>query len=184
LFVGVWMALRTERLVLLVFSIVLGSMAGEVLNLERCLERLAESLRKVSRSHHQRFAEGLTTAFLLFCTGSMTVLGAFEEGRGEYPRLLLAKSLLDGFSSVALAASLGIGVLFSALPLLVYQGGLTLCARYLHAALSASAMNEITAVGGILLIGLGFSILEIKKLSVVNMLPALLVAGILASFLR
>jgi uncharacterized membrane protein YqgA involved in biofilm formation len=121
------------------------------------------------------------TAFLLFCMGSMTVLGAIEEGLGGRPNLLAAKSVLDGFASLALAASLGVGVLFSVFPLFIYQGGLTLLAGSLHAVMSDAVVNEVSAAGGLILIGLGITILEIKRLKVLNMLPALVFAGVLAA---
>jgi len=112
--------------------------------------------------------------------GSMTILGAFEEGLGKGCDLLLAKSVLDGFASIALAASLGVGVLFAAVPLFLYQGGLTLIAGYLSKYLSTSVINELSAVGGLLLLGLGFNILQIKKIKVLNLLPAILFAVIFA----
>ena len=127
-------------------------------------------------------ARGFVTSFLLFCMGSMTILGAIEEGLGGRPNLLLAKSVLDGFSSIALSASFGVGVLFSAIPLLIYQGGITLFASSLHHVLTPKLINELTAVGGLLLIGLGINILKIKQLSILNMLPSLIVAAILAYF--
>jgi uncharacterized membrane protein YqgA involved in biofilm formation len=111
--------------------------------------------------------------------GSMAILGAFEEGLGGAPNLLLAKSVLDGFSSIALAASLGIGVIFSAIPLLIYQGGLTLFAGSLQSFFTESIIKELTAVGGLLLIGLGINILEIKKLVILNMIPSLVIVVIL-----
>jgi uncharacterized membrane protein YqgA involved in biofilm formation len=117
--------------------------------------------------------------------GSMTVLGAIEEGMGGKPNLLAAKSVLDGFASLALASSLGIGVLFSVIPLFIYQGGLTLLAGSFHAVISDVVVNEMSAAGGLILIGLGITILEIKRLKVLNMLPALVFAGVLAAvFLR
>jgi len=112
--------------------------------------------------------------------GSMTILGAFEEGLGGRPNLLLSKSILDGFSSVVLSAGLGIGVIFSVIPLLIYQGGLTLFAGWLGEFFNEIVINEMSAVGGLILIGLGINILEIKEIKVVNMLPGLLVAVILA----
>lgn len=132
-----------------------------------------------------RFAEGMVAAFLLFCMGSMTVLGAIEEGLGKAPNLLLAKSVLDGFASIALAAAFGIGVAFSVIPLLVYQGGLTLLAGAAEKVLSEAIVTEVSAVGGLLLIGLGISLLEIKRVKVLNMLPALVFAALLAwAFLK
>jgi uncharacterized membrane protein YqgA involved in biofilm formation len=201
LFIGFTMAAKTRSLLVLVFSIVLGAISGELLDIDRLLNRFGGWLRtKLERKdiHHKdtktqseeppdrsRFAEGLVTAFLLFCMGSMTVLGAIEEGLGGRPNLLAAKSVLDGFASLALAASLGIGVLFSVIPLLLYQGGLTLLAGSLHAVMSDVVVNEVSAAGGLILIGLGITILEIKQLKVLNMLPALVFAGVLAAvFLR
>lgn len=206
LFIGFTMATKTKSLLVLVFSIVLGAIAGELLDIDRLLNRFGEWLRKrLERNgiNHQgtkartgeesdttvpepsRFAEGLVTAFLLFCMGSMTVLGAIEEGLGGRPNLLAAKSVLDGFASLALASSLGIGVLFSVIPLFIYQGGLSLLAGSLHTALSNTVVGEVSAAGGLILIGLGITILEIKQLKVLNMLPALVFAGVLAAvFLR
>jgi len=201
LFIGFTMAAKTKSLLVLVFSIVLGAVTGELLDIDKLLNRFGEWLRKrlekkgnghedtKARSggvaEQSRFAEGLVTAFLLFCMGSMTVLGAVEEGLGGRPNLLAAKSVLDGFASLALAASLGVGVLFSVIPLFIYQGGLTLLAGSLHAVMSDVVVNEVSAVGGLILIGLGITILEIKQLKVLNMLPALVFAGVLAAvFLR
>ena len=121
-----------------------------------------------------QFSEGMVTAFLMFCMGSMTILGAIEEGLGNEPKLLLIKSLMDGFSSIALVAALGVGVIFSVIPLLLYQGGLTLLAAWVGESLSELMIDELTATGGILLIGLGISILGIKKIQVLDLIPALL----------
>jgi uncharacterized protein len=185
LFIGFTMAAKTKSLLVLVFSIVLGAITGELLDIDRLLNRLGEWLKVRLKLGNERFAEGLVTAFLLFCMGSMTVLGAIEEGMGGRPNLLAAKSVLDGFASLALASSLGIGVLFSVVPLLIYQVGLTLLAGSFHAVLSDVVVNEISAAGGLILIGLGITILEIKQLKVLNMLPALVFAGVLAAvFLR
>lgn len=185
LFIGFTMAAKTRSLIILVFSIVLGAILGELLAIDKHLNRFGEWLKGRLGSGNERFAEGMVTAFLLFCMGSMTVLGALEEGMGGRPNLLLAKSVLDGFASVALAASFGIGVLFSVVPLLIYQGGLTIAAWSLGRVLADSVVNEVTAAGGLVLIGLGLTILEIKPLKVLNLLPALVIAGLLAAvFLR
>ena len=184
LFLGISMASKTGNFLIMVFSIVGGSIIGELLNIEKRVEGFSRFLKGAVRSGNDHFSEGFVTSFLLFCMGSMTILGAIEEGLGGRPNLLLAKSVLDGFSSIALSASLGVGVLFSALPLLVYQGGLTLFASSLHHALTPKLINEVTAVGGLLLIGLGVNILKIRQLSVLNMLPSLVIAAVLACFLN
>jgi hypothetical protein len=180
LFLGFSMALKTANFLIMIFSGAIGAVIGELCQIERGINRLGGNLKRRLKSDNDKFAEGLVTAFLLFCMGSMTILGAFEEGLGGKPNLLLAKSLLDGFSSMALAAGLGVGVLLAVVPLLIYQGGLTLLAGLLGDILTTPIVNEMTAVGGLLLIGLGLTILEIKIVKVVNMLPSLVVAIILA----
>jgi len=184
LFIGMQMALKTQDLLIMIFSILIGAVAGELLGLEKGITRMSDWLKTKVHSRNEKFTEGLVTAFLLFCMGSMTILGAIEEGMSGKPDLLLAKSVLDGFSSIALSASLGAGVLFAVIPLLIYQGGLTLLAGQLGTVLSPPVVNEITATGGLLLIGLGINILEIRKIQVLNMIPALLVAGVLAWLLH
>lgn len=181
IFIGINMATKTNSFLILIFSIVLGSIAGELIDLDKHLGNLSEKLKAKLHSNNEKFTEGLVTAFLLWCMGSMTILGAMEEGFGNYPNLLLAKSVLDGFSSLALAASMGVGVMFAAIPLLIYQGGLTILAAFLGDFVSDPVIAEITAAGGLLLIGLGIDILEIKKLKILNMLPALVVAVVLAA---
>lgn len=177
--IGMSMAIRTANWLVVVFAIVPGALVGELIDIDRHLNRFGEFLKRRLRLGGARFSEGMVAAFLLFCMGSMTVLGAIEEGLGRAPNLLLAKSVLDGFASVALAATFGVGVAFSALPLLVYQGGLTLAAGSLQAVLADAVVNEVSAVGGLLLVGLGINILGIGKLKVINMLPALVFAALL-----
>ncbi|MBU2554154.1 MAG: DUF554 domain-containing protein, partial [Bacteroidetes bacterium] len=150
---------------------------------ETRLEHLSELLKARFKLKGDRFTEGLLTAFLLYCMGSLTVLGAVTEGMGGGPDILLIKSLMDGVSSIALASALGIGVVFSAIPLVIYQGGLTLVSMYLGDFIPQEIITDMSAVGGILLIGLAISILEIKKIRVINMLPSLVVIVLLLLFL-
>jgi len=180
LFVGVAMALKTNNYLILVFSIVLGAVLGTLVLLDEQLNGFSDWLKTKIKTDNNKFSEGLVSAFLLYCMGSMTILGAFEEGLGNTPNLLLAKSLMDGVSSIALSAGLGVGVIFSVIPLIIYQGGLTLFARVLNDKLSEPIINELSAVGGLMLIGMGLNILEISKIKVINMLPALLVVVALA----
>jgi len=182
LFIGFLMAQKTQNPLVMIFSIVIGAIIGEMIDLAAYLERFSNFLKIKVKSKEEKFSEGLITAFLLFCMGSMTILGAIEEGLGNRPNLFLAKSVLDGFSSIALSTTFGIGVLFSAAPLLIYQGTLTLFAGLLQNVLSKVVVNELSAVGGLILIGLGLNILEIKPIKILNMLPALLIAVILSYF--
>ncbi|PLX23732.1 MAG: DUF554 domain-containing protein, partial [Marinilabiliales bacterium] len=175
LFIGMYMALKSNNLFLMVISIVSGGIIGEWINIDKYLNRFGENVKSRFKSNNSKFSEGLVTAFLLFCMGSVTILGAIEEGLGGKPNLLLAKSVLDGVSSIALAAAMGYGVAFSIVPLLIYQGGLTLLAAYFGDYFAESIINELTGIGGLMLIGLGINILEIKQLKILNMLPALLI---------
>jgi uncharacterized membrane protein YqgA involved in biofilm formation len=185
LFLGITMAMKVGNFLVMIFSIVLGSIAGELLNVDGRITSMSEFLKRKIRLKSERFTEGLVTAFLIFCMGSMSILGPIEEGLGKPPNILLAKSVLDAFSSMALSASLGVGVLFSVIPLVMYQGGITLFAGYVQGFFTSALINELTAVGGLLLMGLGINILEIKSLKILNMLPSLVIVVILASiFLR
>ncbi|MFW6365859.1 MAG: DUF554 domain-containing protein [Spirochaetota bacterium] len=170
---GFMMALKMENLLIVIFSLVLGAIIGQTIDLESRMERFGNSLRQRFSVGTERFSEGMLSAFLLFCMGSMTILGAFDEGLKGDPTLLLTKSVMDGFASIALSSALGIGVGFSVIPLLLYQGGLTLLSGLIGRFVGASVISELTAVGGILLVGLGIEILEIKKIRVFNILPAI-----------
>jgi len=185
IFLGVTMALKTSNYLIMIFSIVVGGIVGEVLNIEEKSDKMGNYLKRKLRLGSPTFSEGLVTAFLLYCMGSMTILGAIEEGLGNKPTLLLAKSLLDGFSAIALSSTLGVGVMFSIIPLVLYQGGLTLLTKLLGNYFNEMIINELTAVGGLLLIGMGLRVLEIKKIRVLNMLPALvIVIGLSVIFIK
>ncbi len=179
LYLGVSMALKANELLLMVFSLVVGALMGEGLRLEDRVEHLSERLKRKIGSKEDKFSTGFVTAFMLFCLGTLTILGSLEEGMGKEPTLLMTKSVMDGFSAVALAAVMGVGVIFSVIPLLIYQGGLTLLTALFGEVIPELIINEIAGVGGILIIGLGISILEIKKIKVLNMLPAILVEVLL-----
>lgn len=174
LLLGLSMGLKTEKPLLLIFSLILGALAGTALNLQRRIEKWGENIKNRFNLKADKFAEGMVIAFLMFCMGSLTILGAIEEGTGGEPKLFYVKSLMDGFSSIALASSLGGGVLFSIIPLLLYQGGLTILASVIGGSLSPPMITELSAVGGVLLMGLGVNILEIKKIEILNILPSLL----------
>ncbi len=182
LFLGINMATKTSNFLIMIFSIVIGSIIGELLDIDKAVNRFGDWLKKRIKSKNDKFSEGFITSFLMFCMGSMTILGAFEEGLGGKPNLLLAKSMLDMFSSIILSASLGIGVIFSVIPLIIYQGGLTLFAGSLTGFFTDPIINELTAVGGLLLIGLGLNILDIKSIKILNMIPSLIIVVILSYF--
>ena len=177
--IGISMVVKMEHILIVVGSLAVGSLLGEWMNLEVGVERMSEYLKKRFRIGSDKFSEGLITAFLLFCIGSMTILGTIQEGTGGSSDLLLTKSLMDFFSGMLLASAFGFGVIVSAVPLLIFQSLLTLLAMYASSFFTHAIIQGLTSVGGILLIGLGINVLEIKKLRIINMLPALLVVVLL-----
>lgn len=179
---GIIMAIKINNLLIMIFSIVIGSIIGEIIDIDKWINNFGDKLKKLFKGKNVRFSEGFITAFLLYCMGSMTILGAIEEGLGGIPNLLVAKSILDGFSSIILSATMGIGVLFSFIPLIIFQGSLTILASNLQYVFTEIIINELSAVGGILLLGLGISILEIKKIKILNMLPSLIIVVILTYY--
>ena len=176
------MAIKTNNFLIVAFSLIIGSVIGEILGIEKYLENLSEKMKNKLKNSSDKFSEGFITTTLIYCIGPMAILGSIEEGLGNTPNLLFAKSVLDGVASIALSSALGIGVIFSAVPLLIYQGSITLFASYVSNYLSDALIIELSAVGGILLLGLGMSIAEIKKFKVVNMLPSLFVVVMLSYF--
>jgi uncharacterized membrane protein YqgA involved in biofilm formation len=183
LLIGMQMALKTDNILLLIFSLVIGGIIGEMMGIEEGLERFGEKvkLKIKNNTDSEKFVEGFVTASLLYCVGSMAIMGALKEGLSGNPDILYIKSLMDGVTSIAFTAVMGIGVIFSAIPVFLYQGGITLMARSIKDFLSPEIINEMTAVGGILILGIGFGLLEIKKIKIGNMLPAILVAAFLAA---
>jgi len=183
LLIGMQMAIKADNVLLVIFSLVIGGVIGEIIDIEAGLERFGERIKGKFKSNNtsERFVEGFLTASLLYCVGSMAIMGAIKEGLSGNPDILYAKSLLDGVTSIAFTAAMGIGVLFSAIPVFLYQGGITLLAHTIKDFLSPEIINEMTAVGGILILGIGFGLLGIKKIKVGNLLPAILVAAFLAA---
>ena len=173
--IGASMAVSMEKILIVVSSLALGSLIGEWCDLERGVEKLSEYLKVRFKIGSEKFSEGLVTSFLLFCVGSMTILGTIQEGTGGSPDLLFTKSTMDFFSAILLASAMGVGVLFSSVPLFIFQATITIIARYAANFFTDDIILGLTNVGGILLIGLGINILGIKKLRIMNMLPSLLI---------
>ncbi|MDR1526679.1 MAG: DUF554 domain-containing protein [Dysgonamonadaceae bacterium] len=173
LLLGFQMALGLSSPLLVLFSLIIGGFTGAKIKLDEKIDRLGDAIKTKMKNENERFTEGLTTAFLLFCMGSMTIVGAIEEGFGKTSDLLLTKSILDFFSSVMLASGLGIGVLFSFVPLLLFQGGITLSVSIIGKDIPSEIISEITAVGGVILMGLSFNLLQIKEMKIINLLPSL-----------
>ena len=173
--IGTSMAVSMEKILIVVSSLALGSLLGEWCDLEKGVEKLSDYLKVRFKIGSEKFSEGLVTSFLLFCVGSMTILGTIQEGTGGSPDLLFTKSSMDFFSAILLASAMGVGVLFSSVPLFIFQATITIIARYAANFFTDDIILGLTNVGGILLIGLGINILGIKKLRIMNMLPSLII---------
>ncbi|MEG1641710.1 MAG: DUF554 domain-containing protein [Synergistaceae bacterium] len=178
---GVSMALKSVNPLIMVVSVVVGSVVGSLLKLEEKFSSFCEWVEFKLGDRAEGFALGFVASTVLFCTGSMAILGAFEQGFGGYPSLLITKSFMDGMTSVAMGASLGVGVLFSSIPIFVYQGFLTLFAQFLRPFVSDAGLVEMSATGGIILMAIGLNLLGWKKIFVMNMVPGLLFAVVLGN---
>jgi len=203
--IGVQMFLDAQNVIVVLASLLFGGLIGEWWQIEAKLSALGEffeerfadrgastldhsNLEKIADQPLVRgsspFIQGFLTASLVFCVGPMTILGSIQDGlTGDY-RLLAIKSILDGFAALAFASTLGMGVLFSTVVILLYQGGLSLLASQAQAIITAQMMNEMTAVGGLLIFGIAVSsLLKIKHIRVGNFLPALAIAPLIVALL-
>jgi uncharacterized membrane protein YqgA involved in biofilm formation len=180
LLIGFKMAFRTDSILLVIGSLTLGGIVGELVRLEEGLENLGEFIKRKVKSRSGNFVLGFVTSSLVFCIGPMTIVGSIQDGVSGDASVLYAKSLLDGFASVVFASSLGIGVIFSALVVLIFQGSLTLLGGELSFLLRPEILNELIATGGLIIVGIGIYLLGIKKIKVGSFLPALVVAVVLA----
>ena len=185
LVIGLQMSLATQNILIVLGSLLAGGIVGEMLRLHEGLIRLGNTLQtKLGAEKDSTFSKGFVTASLLFCVGPMTILGSIQDGlSGDYT-LLATKSILDGFASLALAASMGWGVLCAALTVLIYQGGLTLGAGLVKTLLTESMVAEMTATGGTLILAIGLNLLDLTTIRVANFLPALMLAPLVVALLQ
>lgn len=175
--IGLLSALKTEKLLCLIVCMALGTVLGEALRIDDRIESLGDQLKRRfirKGDGNSRFSEGFVSACILFCIGSMTIVGSLEAGINGNNDIIFAKSVLDLISSMALAAAMGVGVMFSAFFILLFQGGLTLLAAWAAPALSHAVVTEMSAVGGAILIGMGINLLGLsrERIKVSNMLLA------------
>jgi uncharacterized membrane protein YqgA involved in biofilm formation len=185
LVIGLQMSLSTENLLVVLGSLLAGGIVGELIRLHEGLNKLGDALQaELSAEKDNTFSKGFVTASLLFCVGPMTILGSIQDGlNGDYT-LLATKSILDGFASLAFAASMGWGVVFAVLTILIYQGGLTLGAGLVKTLLTEPMVVEMTATGGTLILAIGLNLLDLTTIRVANFLPALLIAPVVVGLLH
>jgi len=181
LYIGISGSLSGENVLILIASIVLGAISGTLLNIDGAINRMAETAEARFRKSGSdiSIAEGIISATLLFCVGSMTVTGSIQAGLTGDNSVLITKAMLDLVSSMMLASSLGVGVLLSAVSVLIIQGGLVLLAGLISPLISAGAINEMTCAGSVLIMMIGTNLMGITKIKVADFLPAILFAPVI-----
>ncbi len=169
-------ALKSDYIILMVLSLAVGTLIGELINIEKKLDDMGSFFqKKFSQDTSSTFAEGFITASLVFCVGSMAILGSLNDGILHDPTILVTKSLLDMIMAMVFASTLGIGVMFSIITIALYQGLITLCASFLAPLLTETVIAQMSFVGSILIMGIGFNFLYKPKLKLANMLPSMFI---------
>ena len=173
--IGIAGAVKTTDSLIVVISLAIGALVGEGVNIEKRLEQVGDALKRRVKGAEASFTQGFVSASLIFCVGAMAIVGLLDAGlRGEYSTIL-TKSLIDGITAAMLASTLGLGVIFSAAAVFVYQGAITLLAGLLQPLLTDAIITEMSAVGGLLIFAIGLNMQGITKIRVGNLLPAILV---------
>ncbi|MBR2209190.1 MAG: DUF554 domain-containing protein [Synergistaceae bacterium] len=174
LYVGINMTLNTKHSIAVLISLVLGTITGEILGIEKKLNSLGDVLKAKFHAENSKFTEGFVNATLLFCVGSMAVIGAFEDGLRHNPEILMTKGTMDGIISILFAGTFGIGALFSIIPMSIYQGALTFLGVWAEPFITADMYANISGLGGLMILGIGLNMLKITKLNLGDMLPGLI----------
>ena len=186
-YIGVSGTLAGENALILILSMVLGILVGELLHLDDRLNALGDAVERRFAKNAQggkgRIAEGFVTASLLYCVGAMAIVGSLESGLTGNHATLYAKTVLDGVSSVIYASTMGFGVGLSAIPVLLYQGAITLCASLLAPVLTDTVINEMKCAGSLLIVAMSFNMLGVTKLKVMNAVPAVFFPVLLCKFM-
>jgi len=175
IFIGISSTSKVNNMLLVIFSMVIGAGVGESIDIDRLLKKLGENIETKFKNRNLKISEGFVTASLVFCVGSMAIIGALEGGLQGKHDILFAKSVLDGIASIIFTSSLGIGVMLSSVAVLLYQGSITLMASLLKGLLVQTVITDMTVIGGLLIMGLGLNMLRITKIKVANLLPAIFV---------
>jgi len=184
LVIGMQMAFKYNSIIMLSVSVILGGIVGTKLNIDASIMSLGYEIQRYFRqtgnsSDSASFARAFLNASVLFCVGAMAVVGSFKAGiEGDYT-IIFTKSVLDGFMAIIFGASMGIGTVFSAVSILVYQGLLTLCAGFLVNVITESMLTELSAAGGVLIMMIGINLLSLRQIKAANYLPAIIIAPLL-----
>ena len=181
LFVGIKGALENQNIVLLIMSMLTGAVIGEIINIDKWMKRFGKwaerilGMEKTSENSGHSFSKGFVSATILYCTGSMAIVGSMQSGLQGNHEILFAKSILDGFISIVFAASMGIGVAFSAISVFVYQGMIVIASQTVSGWLTAEIIREMSAAGSLIIAGIGINFLNARQIKVANLIPAIFI---------
>lgn len=173
--IGLLGAMEASNMMLVIFSVAIGGFAGELIDIDKKLNRLGEKLENLFKGKGGKVAEGFVSCTLIYCVGAMAIVGALESGLTGNHKTLFAKSVLDGISSIIFASTMGIGVMLSSISVFLYQGAITLGAGLLKNILTDVVISDMSVVGSLLIMGLGLNIIGASKIKVANLLPAILI---------
>ncbi|MBI6872509.1 DUF554 domain-containing protein [Clostridium aciditolerans] len=175
IYIGISGAIKGSNVMLIIISSVIGGFIGELVDIDNLLKKLGDRIENKFKGRGIKISEGFVTASLLFCVGSMAIVGSLESGLQGNNKILFAKSMLDGVASIIFSSTLGIGVMLSSVSVLLYQGVITIAASGLKAILIQSVITDMTAIGSLLIMGIGFNMLGMSKIKVANLLPAVFI---------
>lgn len=181
---GIQFSIASANILIVIVSLVIGAIVGEWIDIDKKLDNFGKSVQSKLKGKDSNFSVAFVSTTLIYCVGSMAILGSIESGINNHHTILYTKALMDGISAIFFASTLGAGVIFSSISVLLYQGILTILAGYVAPYLSAAVVTEMSATGGILLIALAFTILGIKKIKVANMLPAIFLPIVIMLFFK
>jgi len=184
IFIGIRGALENERVLLLIMSMVFGTAIGELINIDAFMNRIGIwAEQRLGMANGERsFSKGFVTASILFCSGSMAIVGSMQSGLAGNHEILFAKSVLDGAISIVFGASMGIGVAFSSIPVFIYQAGIALAAMAVRDFLTPDIIREMSAVGSLVVAAIGFNFLGVKEIKVANFIPAIFIPLVFLTF--
>ena len=188
---GIQMGFKSDNFVVIVVSLVIGTLIGEWIDLDKWFNRfglkIEQVLTKGKKPGESKIAEGFVTASLIFVIGSMAIIGALDSGLRNDHNVLITKGIIDGFTSIILATTLGIGVMLSAVPVFIYQGAIALFADVISASIPQAALDlyikEMTATGGVMIMAIGLNIAGLTKIRVANLLPGIVVVGFIVAIM-
>ncbi|MBR1657209.1 MAG: DUF554 domain-containing protein [Synergistaceae bacterium] len=172
-YVGVNMMLNMKNSIAVLLSLVLGAVTGEFLGIEEKLNTLGDKLKARIKTSNAKFTQGFVSATLLFCVGSMAIIGSIEDGLRHNPEILITKGIMDCIAGAMMAGTFGVGVMFSVVPLFLYQGVITLGASWAESVITEAMYANISGIGGLMIMGIGLNMMKITRLRLGDMLPGL-----------